>query len=205
MLSKQIIAPGIIIYNIADEINSSFIEKIEDKIGMYLKPATIVDVENNVEALAQQYRSCYDHLLANMFLETDPEGDQAKLLKEIKDAADKYIEDFKQHYSVEKTIDTGGWIILKYGYQDKFDWHIDAGNRYPRNVSATLYFNDDYEGGLIEFKHFNISYKPKAGDLMVFASDYPYMHRVTPVTSGTRYAAVNWYRYASRPPQYDWV
>lgn len=204
MIARQILAPGIFIYNVSDKINNDFISNIENTIGDKLKPATVVDVDNNKEALAKQYRSCYDHILPNQYLVDMPDHPEAKLLKEIKDATDHHFDDFKNYYSIEKTIDTGGWIVLKYGYQDKFDWHIDSGNRYPRNISATLYFNDNYEGGLIEFKHFNISYKPNAGDLMIFASDYPYMHRVTPVTSGTRYAAVNWYRYATRPAYYEW-
>jgi predicted 2-oxoglutarate/Fe(II)-dependent dioxygenase YbiX len=74
---------------------------------------------------------------------------------------------------------------------------------FPRTVSLSFYVNDDFDGGEIEFQHFNISHKPTAGDIILFSSSYPYMHRVKPVTDGTRYAIVNWYRYKGFPLKKD--
>ena len=201
-MNREILAPGIFVYNVSEKINNLFVNQIEDAIGDKLKPATVVNVDDLYQAqLMKQYRSCFDWILPDHLLELPEDNKESLLLKSFKDIAEECIQDFRGYFSTEEVIG-GGWIILKYGYEDKFDWHVDAGNRYPRNISATIYFNDNYEGGEIEFKHFNISYKPKAGDIMVFCSDYPYMHRVTPVKSGLRYAAVNWYRYKTRPLEY---
>ena len=55
--------------------------------------------------------------------------------------------------------------------------------------------NDDFEGGELQFKEFDLKIKPEAGDIIVFCSGFPYMHQVAPVTMGIRYAVVKWYEY----------
>jgi hypothetical protein len=51
--------------------------------------------------------------------------------------------------------------------------------------SLVLYLNDDYEGGEIKFKDYNITIKPKAGSLVIFPSNM--IHEVLPVKNGIRY------------------
>ena len=76
---------------------------------------------------------------------------------------------------------------------------MDDCAKFPRTVSVSAYLNDDYLGGEIEFPYFNISYKPKVGDILLFSSSFPYLHKVNQITSGTRYAVVNWYRFEGYP------
>lgn len=84
--------------------------------------------------------------------------------------------------------------VLKYGIGQKFENHIDDSPQYPRTLSLTYYMNDAYEGGEIEFNRFGVKIKPEKHDLLLFPSNYVYNHRVHPVTSGTRYAVVQWAR-----------
>jgi hypothetical protein len=77
------------------------------------------------------------------------------------------------------------------------DYHTDHASfneRYPGQkfiVTVTVYLNDEYEGGEISFLDESTgsitNYKPKAGDVTVFPSGYPYFHGVLPVLSGDRY------------------
>lgn len=53
--------------------------------------------------------------------------------------------------------------------------------------SLVAYLNDDYEGGEIHFKDHNVTIKPKAGSMIMFPSQLPYVHEVKPIISGTRY------------------
>jgi hypothetical protein len=53
--------------------------------------------------------------------------------------------------------------------------------------SLVAYINDDYEGGEISFPNHNVTIKPKAGSLIMFPSQEPYIHEVKPITAGTRY------------------
>ena len=74
-------------------------------------------------------------------------------------------------------------------------------------ITCTVYFNDDYEGGEVDFSMGNklIKYKPEAGDLLVFPSghpDYlteegnPYLHGVMPAYKKNKYLArMYWQKY----------
>lgn len=71
-------------------------------------------------------------------------------------------------------------------------------------ITATTYFNDDYEGGEIHFCVDNeiIKHRPQAGEIIVFPSgsplypgNKPYFHGVTEITSGKRLIARNYLKY----------
>ena len=53
--------------------------------------------------------------------------------------------------------------------------------------SFVVYLNDDYEGGEISFPNQNVTIKPKAGSLVMFPSQQPYIHESKPVLSGVKY------------------
>ena len=82
--------------------------------------------------------------------------------------------------------------ILKYGEGQQFTNHIDDHPSYHRRVSTVYYLNDNYTGGEINFPRFNVTFKPKANQMIVFPSTYVYNHSVSPVLEGTRYAVVSW-------------
>jgi hypothetical protein len=65
-------------------------------------------------------------------------------------------------------------------------------------LTCTVYINDDYEGGEIEFYvdgEFVPAYKPEAGDIMVFPSGEPYYHGVRTATRGNKYLIRNFMIY----------
>ena len=82
--------------------------------------------------------------------------------------------------------------ILKYGEGQQFTNHIDDHPSYHRRVSTVYYLNDNYTGGEINFPRFNITFKPKANQMILFPSTYVYNHSVSPVIEGKRYAVVSW-------------
>ena len=82
--------------------------------------------------------------------------------------------------------------LLKYDASGHLPAHQDQGIS-SRVLSVLLYLNDDYEGGEIEFRHSNLKFKPKAGSVLFFPSNFLYVHEVYPVTKGPRYALPNWY------------
>lgn len=85
------------------------------------------------------------------------------------------------------------WEILRYAETQKLTWHCDNGPSHPCTISFVIYFNDDYEGGEVEFKD-KIGgqlVKPPANSILIFPSNFDYIHRVVPVTSGTKYAAIS--------------
>ena len=84
--------------------------------------------------------------------------------------------------------------LLRYGKGNFFNNHFDDCVQYHRRISIIYYFNDNYIGGEISFKKFDVKYKPKANDLIIFPSSYIYSHSVSEVTEGVRYALVTWIR-----------
>jgi hypothetical protein len=74
-------------------------------------------------------------------------------------------------------------------------------------ITCTIYFNDDYEGGEVDFVMGDklVKYKPEAGDLLVFPSghpDYlteegkPYLHGVMPSYNNNKFLArMYWQKY----------
>lgn len=61
-------------------------------------------------------------------------------------------------------------------------------------ITGVLYPNDDYEGGEISFRVVQdddsireFTYKPKAGDLVVFPSGHPYFHGVKKIHGAPKY------------------
>lgn len=88
--------------------------------------------------------------------------------------------------------DYHNYEILRYGVGQQFEAHVDNSPAYPRKLSLCYYGNDAYEGGEIEFKNFNLKFKPKKHQLILFPSHDLYNHKVHTVTAGTRYAVVQW-------------
>jgi predicted 2-oxoglutarate/Fe(II)-dependent dioxygenase YbiX len=82
--------------------------------------------------------------------------------------------------------------LLKYDKTGHLPAHQDQGIS-TRVLSVLLYLNDDYEGGEIEFRHSGLKFKPEAGSVLFFPSNFLYVHEVYPVTKGPRYALPNWY------------
>ncbi len=88
--------------------------------------------------------------------------------------------------------------LLKYKEAGFLPAHSDHGIS-SRVLSALLYLNDDYDGGNIRFPHCDIDMKPEAGSLLFFPSNYIYIHEVSAITKGTRYALPNWYHNRTQP------
>jgi hypothetical protein len=81
-------------------------------------------------------------------------------------------------------------------------------------ITCTIYFNDDYEGGEVDFVMGDklVKYKPEAGDLLVFPSGHPeyltedgkpYLHGVMPSYNKNKYLArMYWQKYQTGTDQW---
>lgn len=85
---------------------------------------------------------------------------------------------------------------------------------YKFAITANAYFNDDYDGGEIDFYVSGelIKYKPEAGDWLVFPSGHPevlkkedsvYLHGVFPSSKNEKYfARMYWKKYSFGSPEW---
>jgi len=85
--------------------------------------------------------------------------------------------------------------FLKYEKDNKFVNHVDHGYGTPRTLSIVYLLNNDYEGGELVFNFQNkqsMTIKKIPNTLIIFPSNFCFVHQVTPVTSGIRFSAVSW-------------
>lgn len=81
--------------------------------------------------------------------------------------------------------------FVKYeGAGTHFRIHADHGPTYVTTISAVIYLNDDYEGGELWFPRFDLTLKPKQGDIAIFPSTFIYEHASKEMIDGTKYAVV---------------
>lgn len=137
-----------------------------------------------------------------------PEGTPACSIvhRAMNNALLKYKETIKnlckdyQYWPVIGGFDTKshreGIQVLRYQPGQTYGFHHDQADypdqkEYFRQWSVVLYLNDDFEGGGTDFIH--TYYKPKAGQALIFPSDWMFSHAGTEVVSGTKYVAVTWY------------
>jgi PKHD-type hydroxylase len=91
--------------------------------------------------------------------------------------------------------------LTRYSEGDFFEWHLDfgAGAISARKLSMTIQLSDsdDYEGGDLQFmiNQKIVNAPRKKGTIIIFPSFI--IHRVTPITKGTRQSIVGW---VSGPP-----
>jgi PKHD-type hydroxylase len=91
-------------------------------------------------------------------------------------------------------------LFNRYGPGDCFGLHIDnairvdpaSGTQLRTDLSASLLLSEGYDGGelTIESEFGQVSYKPPAGDMVLYPSTS--LHRVTEVTRGERIASFMW-------------
>ena len=90
----------------------------------------------------------------------------------------------------------GSFQFTEYNKGEFYKWHTDNDNKSNqfdgRYFSCVIQLNDEYSGGKLELRvdDTDITLKSEIGTLYMFSSYL--LHRVTEVTSGTRYSLVNW-------------
>lgn len=164
---------------------------------------------------------------------TQVQEDQKNFIIEMMENFHLVTEDYIKRYGVDvdlnamsinengETVPTWRWTggtIGKYHVSNETEQH---GMRYHSDymreqgsapgykfiITCTIYFNDDYEGGEVDFAMGDklVKYKPVAGDLLVFPSghpDYltedgkPYLHGVMPSYKNHKFLSrMYWQKY----------
>ena len=83
--------------------------------------------------------------------------------------------------------------LLRYQPGETYTAHVDSRWNAYRVVSALVYLNPrEYEGGQTRFSEFDIEVKPDGPAVVLFPSNYAYIHEARPVISGTKYVLVSW-------------
>jgi len=163
------------------------------------KGATVGDMDELLD-----YRDCSDFKMAEMALPVTAPG-----FEDLGAVYSEYIEPVRQavhsHYSPHYGINLEfeeATNFVKYTEGQHFELHPDHGFSYCAVTSTIGWLNDGYEGGELVLPNMDIKFTPEAGDLMVFPSNYPYVHKSLPIIGDkTKYSAVTMYDYNDRNHQ----
>jgi hypothetical protein len=197
-MNKEEIAPGVVIYSDVLPDSQNLYKDIEEGMvsaGLQWNAAevkegsgsTVNTKTRDTSSIGVNYLGSINNTLSQSISETFFINLNNLFFKNF----DPIEKDYMSTYGIGSDWhDSYG--ILKYGQGQQFTNHIDDHPSYHRRVSTVYYLNDNYEGGEINFPRFNITFKPKANQMLIFPSTYVYNHSVSPVVEGERYAVVSW-------------
>lgn len=199
ILKKEVLIPGLVIYrDILKECSSVIedFEKILSKGNNYKWSQAMVGNRQRVI----DYRDCFDFKFKkSTIVGTDTDSEIIKKhWQNLYDNMDIALKDYCLMYPMEPLEYWESMNLIKYNVGNHFQTHADDGASYKSVVSLVGYLNDNYDGGEIVFPAHEITIKPRSGDLVIFPSNYMFMHRAMPVTSGTKYSLVTMLDYSDK-------
>jgi hypothetical protein len=153
------------------------------------------------QELMPEYRDCVDFKYKKDDLFNDNTEEYKKLAEIWEDCYTKQkiaVDHYAGVFNVHNLRYWEAFNFIKYEKGDHFQYHHDHGFSYNCTVSLVAYLNDDYEGGGLHFSQQDILYTPKAGDVVIFPSNYMYPHRAMPVLDGTKYSLVTMLDYSEK-------
>lgn len=115
----------------------------------------------------------------------------AQLSSRLDEVRDACLEHYKTLYGDMDIRKKEGWALLKYRPGDFFNNHTDSSHEYPRQISLVFYFNNNYTGGELSFPFIDLKIKPLAGELIMFPSNYLFVHSANKIESGVKYSAIS--------------
>lgn len=165
--------------------------------------------------------------LMNSFSNDPHSLKQINFLKDASDAFFNCTEDYFKEYNIElpnwtpkPTWAKSGLSVCRYNITKNpehlaLEYHTDTHEFDAESpglkfgITCTMYLNDDYEGGEVSFLNEDdsevVTWKPRAGDVIVFPSHSPFFHGVHPVKESFRYLIRTWwfYDYAGSPQWHE--
>jgi len=193
---------GIILYKNALPKELDIINRLEatigdSTVGLFKWNEALVGYSQKMP----EYRDCVDCKIGTTHIEYLQQYPQFAELKNIYEdtagAIRACMTDYQSRYNINMEY-MEAINFIRYKESQHFQVHTDHGFSYTCTVSSVGYFNDDYEGGELWFPYLDLTFKPEAGDIVMFPSTFIYAHAAKPVISGTKYSAVTMFDYNDR-------
>ena len=155
------------------------------------EPAKVI--KNEVSELDTKERFVADYNLKTDKSFTETHWFNFIMLK-LKAVYEHYKKRHGLHYTCFKCLEI---TMLKYEEGGFYTIHSDSSHQIHREFSVSIFLNNDYEGGTLEFfdpshKHSILKVEPQVGRVVMWPSNLFFPHRANTVTKGTRYAIVSW-------------
>jgi len=186
----EILAPGIMKFSYSPEMAKVMRGLAQNALYFLWEPASVS--RNNESVVDYNSRNCFTYFLDEKHSECHPQDPVRRLFGSLEANVTHAISKYKNKYALHE-IKSRQWAIIRYEKNNMFKNHYDDSPIFPRTISVSWFLNDDFSGGELVFPEFDLTIKPVAGEMIIFPSNHPYLHRVNPVSTGIRYAAVRWY------------
>lgn len=205
--------------NVSNEIDDGKFKLDFDGYILHLKsfisPSKCNQVLSDLEKFERDESTPYTDGLLNNKTDTyfDPDipiiDELSKKIFEdgLKIYAEK-VRAFNWSYYGSDTLHYSEMIIRRFNKQSIFDYHHDDiiselfkhwFIRRQNILTCIVYFNDssEYTGGNLQFASSNKEYSPNIGDVIIFPANWMYYHKVSEITSGTRYSGAMLFYFGS--------
>lgn len=103
----------------------------------------------------------------------------------------RYLDAYGKRYNVGFSHIEAA-CLNRYEVGQEYRAHADAGPGHDRVISALIYMNDVEEGGETHFPLFDVTVQPRKGRLVIFPSNYAYLHEARPPSVGVKYSLAVW-------------
>lgn len=163
---------------------------ITEKLNKW-SDCTLANSPNNVYKDPLVRSSKYIYIAGSVHEDLKPY--EAKLLDSFHISIKLYL---KRNRYAKVQSDTG-YEVLKYDVGCQFGEHVDVIPGHAqwgyRRISGVAFLNDNFTGGELVMPHQELSFKPPAGSIILFPSDFSYPHASLPIKTGTKYSCVTWF------------
>jgi hypothetical protein len=185
------------------EIESRFniIGKSEDNIVIvddFLSKEYLHILNSFIKTKPVSKNKDFDYLSKKTFKDENPEV--FKIFVDLEKEIPKYINSYLERFSIrvaEKPLSNMNFVsrIPNTKMEEHFDYMpAEASNGHPlAHMTSLIYLNDDYDGGEIFFPEQYTVYKPNAGSLVIFPSNY--LHGVLECTGNSRHSTLAIYSF----------
>jgi hypothetical protein len=119
---------------------------------------------------------------------------RATVMPALFECLKKYVDEF----DILQSFTLVGWWLkaqLTRKGEGYHAWHFESSTFFDakRVLAWSIYLNDDYEGGELEFLYFGKRTKLGEGDVVIFPAAFTHTHRGNMVTSGEKLLLTGWY------------
>ena len=194
IVEEKELAPGIIQYTISKKSANTLCGLVQNSLIKQWSDAGIY-ANKGENSINKNIRNCFAYTAKGKESTCHPQDPIRISTESINACIDSAVQRFRDRYQLGEVI-SESTNFLRYEEGGHFVEHVDHNENVPRLISSSMFLNDKFDGGELEFKEFNLKIKPEAGKIIVFYSSKPYTHKVNPVECGIRYSAVKWYRSA---------
>ena len=171
----------------ADAFSPAELDRIE-AYGDSLAPEAAVVLSDNVEGdVRQKIRITQTAWL--------PQNDQTKWFYDKMQAVIRALNEQSYKYDLRGFSENFQYTVYRDAEGGHYDWHVDHGPlpvQRKLSISLQLSDSDAYEGCDLQFVAGNKTKTGPRGRGTIIAFPSYILHRVTPVTRGTRWSLVAW-------------